>query len=158
VIFGPAFLYLLSPSARKKHHVEHKDKHDFPALMHDEHSKVKKDKTPEPELMEDDEGKVADVASSVTLAESSDVPNDAQSAEKHAEIQAAAEDDSPKPVEEDSAAAPPTTEGEKSVDVEKAETREGGERKQGKEPTNMGKAREAAVEGVTPKQITESKN
>jgi hypothetical protein len=37
--------------------------------MHDEHSKVKKDKTPEPELMEDDEGKVADVASSVTLAE-----------------------------------------------------------------------------------------
>jgi hypothetical protein len=31
------------------------------------------------------------------------------------------------------------------VDVEKAETGEGGERKQGKEPTNMGKAREAAV-------------
>ena len=54
----------MSPSARKSHHLEHK--HDSHAQSHDDHSK---DKTPEPELMKDDEGAVADVASSVTLAE-----------------------------------------------------------------------------------------
>jgi hypothetical protein len=70
----------LSPSARKSHHSEHKDKHDFPALLQDDHAKVLKDahvvpepatdvEKPEPELMKDDEGAVADVASSIALAE-----------------------------------------------------------------------------------------
>jgi len=134
--------------------------------MHDEHSKVlEKDNTPEPELMKDDEGKVADVASSVTLAESSDVPNDAQSAERHAEIKATAEEDSTKPVEQDSADAPPTTDEAEKVEkveevekAEQAETAEEADRKLPKEPTNMSEAREAAVKHVTPKEDAESKN
>lgn len=151
LIFGPALLYLLSPSARKSHHVEHNS--------HDEHSEVTQDKTPEPELMKDDEGAVADVASSITLAESSDVPNDAQSAGKYAELKAAAEDDSSKPVVQDSAGAPPSTdEGEKSDQGETAERAEEGDRKLPKAPTNMGEAREAAVAHVTPKEDAESKD
>jgi len=160
LIFGSAFLYLVSPSARKTHHTAHKDKHEFPALAHEEHSVNK----PEPELMKDDEGKVADVASSVALAESSDIPNDAQSAEQHVELKAEAEEDSSKPIEQDSGGAPPTTDGEKAEQTEesvkevKTEVPGEGGRKLPKEPTSMGEARESAVKHITPKEGAKSKN
>jgi len=108
--------------------------------------------------MKDDEGGVADIASSVALAEANDVPSDAQPAEKQAEFKAAAEDDSSKPVEEDAAASPPTTEEGKSSEIEKAKTAEEGDRKLPKEPTKTGEARESAVELVTPNEGSERKN
>jgi len=108
--------------------------------------------------MKDDEGGVADVASSVALAEANDVPNDAQPAEKQAELKAA--DDSSKPIEHDSVATPPTTEEGKSLETEKVETAKEDEvdKKLPKETTNPGEALASAVKPVAPKEGSEHKN
>ncbi|KAF9481214.1 hypothetical protein BDN70DRAFT_876689 [Pholiota conissans] len=92
LLFLPAFLYLVSPSARKKEHLAHEDKHDYPTL------KTKKEPAPEPvtapepvkaeaapvELLADDEGTVADVGASIAVSEGADVPNDSQAPEEQA--------------------------------------------------------------------------
>jgi len=88
-IFGPALLYLLSPSARKNTHGVHNDYHDFPALKRHE------DQTPNTEShvavpVEDGEGTEgtgvaeANVASS-TVSQESNVPNDSTSPESNGE-------------------------------------------------------------------------
>jgi len=140
LIFGSAFLYLISPSARSRPNFDHKNKHVS------EHSKEAPE--PEPVLMKDDEGTAADVASSIALAESSDVPNDAQSDDEHGDVKAASEEDSLNPIEQNLAT---TDEGEKSEKQEEAETVEG-DRKLPKEPTVVGEGSEAAVGRVSPKE------
>lgn len=99
VVFGPGFLYLLSPSARKSHaeHAVHHDHHDFPTLGKGDqsHSQVSEsqqtEETERPEIMKDDEGTPADVSASIALSQESDVPKDSQSSEGVAETTVAAE-------------------------------------------------------------------
>ncbi|KAF8194225.1 hypothetical protein BJ912DRAFT_959835 [Pholiota molesta] len=90
IVFLPAFLYLVSPSARKKEQLVHDDKHDFPTLKHKEAAAPESapEPAPEPEkaeahvLMTDDEGTVADVSSSIAAAKADDSPKDAQEPEQ----------------------------------------------------------------------------
>ncbi|KAF9262907.1 hypothetical protein L218DRAFT_959739 [Marasmius fiardii PR-910] len=72
VAFGPAFLYLASPSSRRSApHVPHGDKHS---------------QSHAPLPMKDDEGKEADVSGSIAQAEKDDVPQaDAATTETHEE-------------------------------------------------------------------------
>jgi len=88
LVFGPLFLYLVSPSARKSQHAHavHNDHHDFPALEKEKHE------SKQPEIMKDDEGTPADVTDSIALSEESDVPKDSQSPETVATTLAAAEE------------------------------------------------------------------
>ncbi|KIK69716.1 hypothetical protein GYMLUDRAFT_79809 [Collybiopsis luxurians FD-317 M1] len=77
VVFGPAFLYLLSPASRKSApHDSHHEKHD---KSHADDSKAQ-----EPIKMKDDEGTEANVTESVHKAEAEDVPK-ADSAAKESE-------------------------------------------------------------------------
>ncbi|KAJ4482332.1 hypothetical protein J3R30DRAFT_3699772 [Lentinula aciculospora] len=69
VVFGPAFLYLVSPASRKS------------APHHDSHGKHEKKRDHEPMSMKDDEGTEVDVSGSVEKAEADDVPK-ADSADK----------------------------------------------------------------------------
>ncbi|KAJ3986836.1 hypothetical protein F5890DRAFT_1551898 [Lentinula detonsa] len=69
VVFGPAFLYLVSPASRKS------------APHHDSHGKHEKKGHEEPMPMKDDEGTETDVSESVSKAEAEDVPK-ADSADK----------------------------------------------------------------------------
>ncbi|KXN92852.1 hypothetical protein AN958_06957 [Leucoagaricus sp. SymC.cos] len=97
VVFGPMFLYLVSPSARKsqKEHAVHHDHHDFPTLGKEapshSQSEPQKEGTELPEVMKDDEGTPADVTATIALSEESDVPKDSQSPETVAETTIAAE-------------------------------------------------------------------
>ncbi|KAJ3573990.1 hypothetical protein NP233_g2067 [Leucocoprinus birnbaumii] len=97
VVFGPAFLYLLSPSARKARaeHAVHNDHHDYPALGKnaESHSQVSEPQQEEKstELMKDDEGTPADVTATIALSEESDVPKDSKSPETVADTTVAAE-------------------------------------------------------------------
>ncbi|KAF5389198.1 hypothetical protein D9757_003388 [Collybiopsis confluens] len=77
VVFGPAFLYLVSPASRKSapHHDSHHDSKGHVA----EESKLH-----DPITMKDSEGSPADVADSVHKAEAEDVPK-ADSAENEAQ-------------------------------------------------------------------------
>lgn len=91
--FGPAFLYLVSPSGRKSvaHAQVHDDKHDFPTLnvaSHDSHPAfpVSQNKV----VMKDDEGTAADVTSSLALAEEANGPKDDVPEEKFQATKAAA--------------------------------------------------------------------
>ncbi|KAF5341998.1 hypothetical protein D9611_001442 [Ephemerocybe angulata] len=93
LIFGPAFLYLVSPSGRKSvaHAQVHDDKHDFPTLnvaSHDSHPAfpVSQNKV----VMKDDEGTAADVTSSLALAEEANGPKDDVPEEKFQATKAAA--------------------------------------------------------------------
>jgi len=109
VFFGPAFLYLLSPSARKNTHGVHNDHHDFPALkQHEGHQANKSESAPEVEIMKDDEGTETNVASSIALSQESDVPNDSTSSELNAETLTAAKVEGA-PVSEESATIPEGT-------------------------------------------------
>ncbi|PPQ85169.1 hypothetical protein CVT25_004176 [Psilocybe cyanescens] len=88
LVFGPAFLYLVSPSARKNQHGIHNDHKEYPTLKHNADAP----KHDEPvELMKDDEGTEANVGASIALSEGSDVPKDSQSPEKQAELHTDAE-------------------------------------------------------------------
>jgi len=70
VFFGPALLYLLSPSARKNTHGVHNDHRDFPALKkHEGHSSESAVAVPVTETMKDDEGTEANVSSSMALSQ-----------------------------------------------------------------------------------------
>ncbi|KAG6828570.1 hypothetical protein H0H92_007500 [Tricholoma furcatifolium] len=91
ILFGPALLYLLSPSARKQTHFVHNDAHDFPSTK--KHAPAPAapqaapepapEPTPEPEpqpasepepvLMKDSEGTEANIADAL-LHEADDVP------------------------------------------------------------------------------------
>ncbi|KAF9525530.1 hypothetical protein CPB83DRAFT_885554 [Crepidotus variabilis] len=162
LIFGPAFLYLVSPTARKtEHHIDHKDKHEHPALLNDEHSKVLEDKAekaekPKPEVVQDDEGTPADVSSSVAVAQfkqSTDSPKEGQSAEKHESLKAAAESEGSKEPEQP-VAEKPTSESSGNKDEKSGTFREEGD----SSPTDLGKARDAAKEGVPPKKVAEGEN
>lgn len=91
-VFGPAFLYFVSPSVRRSApHVPHEAKHS---------------QSHAPLPMKDDEGKVADVSGSVAQAEKDDAPQaDAASVETHEEEppkeEAVPKDDAPKEEKKD---------------------------------------------------------
>ncbi|KAF8799012.1 hypothetical protein BYT27DRAFT_7202762 [Phlegmacium glaucopus] len=145
VVFGPALLYLLSPSARKNTHGVHNDHRDFPALEHHQEPKTE----PAVETMKDDEGTEANVASSIALSEESDVPNDSTSPESGAETLAAAK----------------TEEATSSETIQEPQASEEGKEKSGtfqekggEGPTDLSKAQEAAQKGITPKEAAENKN
>jgi len=110
VVFGPAFLYLISPSARKNTHGVHDDHRNFPALkQHDAHQEHKSESAvPEVETMKDDDGTEANVTSSIVLSQESDVPNDSTSAESNAQTLAAAKTEEV-PLSEESATTPEGT-------------------------------------------------
>ncbi|KAG6848959.1 hypothetical protein H0H93_012431 [Arthromyces matolae] len=85
ILFGPAFLYLVSPSARKNTGHVHNDAHDFPG--HKKHAPAPAIKEaapepqpepaatePEPAVMKDAEGTEANIAESIA-ASADDVPN-----------------------------------------------------------------------------------
>jgi len=146
LIFGPMFLYLLSPSARKSQneHAIHNDKHDFPTLEKEKQQHQSEEKASE--IMKDDEGTPADVTQSVALSEQSDVPQDSQSQESTESTRAAAseapvgdeagkktedKDDSPKeetqpasekPSEKSDSEGAPKVAGETPMDTSKTST------------------------------------
>ncbi|KAF9452951.1 hypothetical protein P691DRAFT_659771 [Macrolepiota fuliginosa MF-IS2] len=82
LVFGPLFLYLVSPSARKSQHAHavHNDHHDYPALEKEKHE------SKQSEIVKDDEGTPADVTDSIALSEESDVPKDSQSVSKRPNV------------------------------------------------------------------------
>ncbi|KAJ2916993.1 hypothetical protein MD484_g3412, partial [Candolleomyces efflorescens] len=104
IVFGPAFLYLVSPSARKNTPVVHNDKHDYPTsktLDHpttpqptkkvevvQEEEEAAAPAAPAPAedsekvTLKDDEGKEADITASLALAEEANVPKADVSSEK----------------------------------------------------------------------------
>jgi len=90
LVFGPALLYLLSPSAKKNTHGVHNDHRDFPALQKQDGHQAEPAAAAPVEILKDDEGTEANVASSIALSEESDVPNDSTSTESNAETLTAA--------------------------------------------------------------------
>ncbi|KAG5352931.1 hypothetical protein C0989_011971 [Termitomyces sp. Mn162] len=80
LLFGPAFLYLISPSARKNTGHVHNDAHDFPGHKKHALEPVAKPAEPEPEpeptvttepepvLMKDDEGTEVNIADSLVAS------------------------------------------------------------------------------------------
>jgi len=148
VIFGPALLYLLSPSARKKsaEHAVHHDKEHEPAHAekHEPTTETAASSTPPTEvIMKDDEGNEENVAESLAIAEHEDAPKAAVPGSEPASpnvsassgtesVQAQSEDE----VKSEKEAEEPVKAGEDG-------------------PTNLGEAREAAKEGKAPKQQAE---
>ncbi|KAG6905992.1 hypothetical protein DXG01_016452 [Tephrocybe rancida] len=145
LLFGPALLYLVSPSARKNTgHVVHNDAHDFPG--HKAHTPVPAAEEaapeaasepapaePEPVLMKDGEGTEANIAESL-VASADDVP--AADPVSHTE----------------EAPATPTEPETKQSESEPSKDTGGSYQESGSDrPTDLGEAREAANEGVEPK-------
>ncbi|EKM79253.1 hypothetical protein AGABI1DRAFT_85119 [Agaricus bisporus var. burnettii JB137-S8] len=89
VVFGPLFLYLLSPSARKSKdaHGAHHSHQETPSSTEENHEP----EAQKPEIMTDDEGTPADVTSTIALAEASDVPKDSQAPDVVDNLTAAAQ-------------------------------------------------------------------
>ncbi|KAF9046387.1 hypothetical protein BJ165DRAFT_1471167 [Panaeolus papilionaceus] len=159
LVFGPMFLYLVSPSARKSQaaHTVHHDKREYPTL-HKEVSETHAappaepaSKQPAPEIMTDDEGTPANVAESNELAQASDVPNDSQSTEDHASIKDAAGSAN---VDNASAPSPDTSAAEQTVkDSSKKSATMKNEGEDG--ALDQGSARGASTEGLDPKPADE---
>ncbi|KAH0586415.1 hypothetical protein J132_01316 [Termitomyces sp. J132] len=144
LLFGPAFLYLISPSARKNTGHVHNDAHDFPGHKKHALEPVAKPAEPEPEpeptvttepepvLMKDDEGTEVNIADSL-VASADDVPK-ADAVSQGTTSEAASE-----------APAVPK-EPEVSKDASGTFQENGSEG-----PTDLGEARKAAKVGVEPK-------
>ncbi|CAA7262920.1 unnamed protein product [Cyclocybe aegerita] len=154
LVFGPAFLYLVSPSARKDTHHVHNDKHD--SLAHDKNEKA--EVNPSEVVIKDDEGTPAQVGASIALSEAVDAPKETQAPadlaklKKDADAEAAPvkKETAPESTEASSTAkSPEGVSGEKSGTFQ-ANGEEG--------PISQGKARQAAQEGVAPKAVAEAKN
>ncbi|KAG5646505.1 hypothetical protein DXG03_003271 [Asterophora parasitica] len=136
LVFGPAFAYLVSPSARAKSHSAHNDAHDTPG--HKTHQASEPTPEPEPEaaapepiIVKDDAGAAeADVSESIKAA-ADDVPKASNAATTEEPKETSA------PVEESSA----DTEKENGTPQDSGDS----------EPTNQ-----AVVEGVEPKKAEES--
>ncbi|KAH7906720.1 hypothetical protein BJ138DRAFT_1104915 [Hygrophoropsis aurantiaca] len=150
LVFGPALLYLLSPSSRNAshHHEKHTEEH---------HSEVKaeEEETKEPPMADDEGTEVSgsEVKESMDQAFNTDSPKDAQVAEE-SESAPPKDEDAPAPSKPESevpssegaqpegntqttgpdAASPPTEEQK----TENAETSENN-------PTNIGEARQEAI-------------
>ncbi|KAF8158069.1 hypothetical protein B0H34DRAFT_707395 [Crassisporium funariophilum] len=160
LVFGPALLYLISPSARKNTHAVHNDQRDFPALkLHDEHYAPTNKNIPpaaaKEETMTDDEGTEANVGSSIALSEQADVPNDSQSPDVNAATKAAAETDDTSrrgvavtdnaPPSEDTTAKAKGPEDKDQQKTDEKGQKSGTYQKDGEEgPTEMSKAKDAA--------------
>lgn len=155
LVFGPLFLYLVSPSGRKatQAHTVHDDVRDFPAIKLKDpwhhpatpSVAVEKEEAAPVQIMTDDEGTPANVASSIALATESDVPKAAESPEGSAELAVAAKSEA-----EDTA--PATEEATPSAGESSSDT-SGTFQKSGEEgPTDLKAPREAAKKGVTPKE------
>ncbi|KAF8236396.1 hypothetical protein L208DRAFT_651357 [Tricholoma matsutake] len=132
LIFGPAFLYLISPSARKPTHLEHHDLHDVPG--HQKSTAPEPAQESEPVTVKD-EDKDADavVTEAVDQAETNDEPV-AIAAEPSASTSQPASEESTAESKDD---AQSTT-----------ENGEGG-------PADLTAARQASKEGKVPKQKAE---
>ncbi|KAF9468644.1 hypothetical protein BDZ94DRAFT_1317808 [Collybia nuda] len=155
LVFGPAFLYLVSPSARKSTHSAHNDKHDFPAPKTAKHvPETVKEPEPEPVIMKDDEGTEANVAESLQQAESADVPKAASAAPIETETAATTNE---QPTENSSApeGQKETADADSSASKEDSEAKGTFQESGEKGPTDMGTAREAAAEGIPPKEAKE---
>jgi len=139
VVFGPALLYLLSPSARKNTHGVHHDYHDFPALKTHEGHQAPKAESNVAVPVEDGEGTegtgVAEAnVDSSTVSQDSNVPNDSTSPESNGETK----------VEDVSASEEPATTrvSESTMAGNSGTSNEKG----GEGPTNLSKAPESAKE------------
>ncbi|RXW25390.1 hypothetical protein EST38_g486 [Candolleomyces aberdarensis] len=146
LVFGPAFLYLVSPSARKSAPAHH-DKHDSKA--HEHPAKEEAAAAPaEKVTLKDDEGKEADVTASLALAEQSNVPKADVSPEQFEETKAKAE--------EEGSAAPPAEGSSSEASSEGRTDKSGTFQKPGSEgPTDQKVAEEAAQKGQPPKKQAE---
>ncbi|KAH7927780.1 hypothetical protein BV22DRAFT_249174 [Leucogyrophana mollusca] len=153
LVFGPALLYLLSPSSRKPAHA-HIEKHD----AHRNDANVKEPEAEEAPAMTDDEGTEAsgaEIKESTDRAFSTDSPKDAQAAEEKEASEPAPSESSDAPAEQGE---PSESEGStqtKGADAistpspeDKAQKEAEGE---SNEPTNIGEAREQAVDEQPPK-------
>ncbi|RDB18094.1 hypothetical protein Hypma_000975 [Hypsizygus marmoreus] len=129
LIFGPAFLYLVSPSARKRPHFGHKEH---------EHA----NEAPAPVIMKDDEGTEANISASLQQAETADVPKAAGAEVTESEPAVEAQTTEPEHKETVITAA-----GEKSGTFQ--ERGESG-------PTDLGVARKAATAGIEPKKAEDA--
>ncbi|KAJ3508926.1 hypothetical protein NLJ89_g5491 [Agrocybe chaxingu] len=151
LVFGPAFLYLVSPSARKDTHHVHNDKHDSPAHDKKENAEVK----PAEVVIKDDEGTPAQVGASIALSEAVDVPKETQTPADLAELKKDAETESPPETAPEPTEVPSKAKSPEGISSEKSGTFQA----EGEEgPTSQGKARQAAKEGVAPKEAAEAKN
>ncbi|KAF5315426.1 hypothetical protein D9619_007284 [Psilocybe cf. subviscida] len=160
LIFGPAFLYLVSPSARKNPNLKpiHDDKHDFPALKTHDEAHEEPAPTPKKTVMKDDEGTPADVGASIKAAADSDVPKASVSPEENAEDKEAAAEE-PSADSADSAKSEKSESGTSPKDVPKSDVsqKEGTLQKEGETEgsTDQGPAREASSKGQDPKEAAE---
>ncbi|KAJ2920523.1 hypothetical protein H1R20_g16573, partial [Candolleomyces eurysporus] len=148
LVFGPAFLYLVSPSARKSAPAHH-DKHDSKAHEHSPEPAKKEEAAAPAEkvTLKDDEGKEADVTASLALAEQSNVPKADVSPEQFEETKAKAEEGS---------AAPPAESSSSEASSEGRTDKSGTFQKPGSEgPTDQKVAEEAAQKGQPPKKQAE---
>ncbi|KAJ2934455.1 hypothetical protein H1R20_g2601, partial [Candolleomyces eurysporus] len=144
LVFGPAFLYLVSPSARKSAPAHH-DKHDSKHSSTPEPAKEEAAAPAEKVTMKDDEGKEADVTASLALAEQSNVPKADVSPEQFEETKAKAEEEGAAPPAESS-----------SSEAGGRTDKSGTFQKPGSEgPTDQKVAEEAAQKGQPPKKQAE---
>ncbi|TFK40876.1 hypothetical protein BDQ12DRAFT_680212 [Crucibulum laeve] len=153
LVFGPAFLYLVSPSARKNRHDFHDDKHDYPGYTPKDHAAP----AAEPVVVKDDEGTPANVSSSIKLAEQEDVPQDSTTPTEESKTRDAAATESSGDSEPSASGANVS---EVKSDVQEKELgNKAGTFNAGEEgPTDQGAPRVAGTEGITPKEKTEGKH
>jgi len=104
--------------------------------------------------MKDDEGTVADVGSSIAVAEGSDVPKDSQSPEVQAALLATASE-----AAESSEGKVTAAEAKSESESAEGDNKSGTFQQEGETgPTDLSVAREAAQKGVAPKQVAEANN
>ncbi|KAG2010277.1 hypothetical protein CC2G_013115 [Coprinopsis cinerea AmutBmut pab1-1] len=152
LIFGPIIAYLVSPSARKNTHAVHNDKKEYPGLKKKSETAGSGEQHLKPVMMTDDEGKEENVAGSLALAEKSDVPKASDSPAGFEAAKAEAAGDESAPVQPDAAQEIGST-SPKSHHDSKGTFQDAADSEPS--PTPMGKAREAALEHITPKEHAE---
>ncbi|KAF9013199.1 hypothetical protein BDQ17DRAFT_583692 [Cyathus striatus] len=158
VIFGPAFLYLVSPSARKNRHDFHDDKHDFPGFVPKEAAPTPEASTPV--IMKDSEGESADVSQSVKIAEQDDAPKQAPTPESQPTSAAAESHDATQKSAGStdkyfSGEQQQTHEVKSDVQLEGAGKKAGTFSNDEPGPSDQGAPRVAGQKGITPKEKAE---
>ncbi|KAH9480365.1 hypothetical protein JR316_0006963 [Psilocybe cubensis] len=152
LVFGPAFLYLVSPTGRNSTKSVHNDLKEHPTLKRHDAAPHKPEEVAAAapvEIMTDDEGTEANVGATIALSQGSDVPKESQSPEKQAELLTDAETAGVPKQKSEPASAPAQegSDGDAHEHIPKASSfkkeGEGG-------PVEMEVPEQKAVEGVTP--------
>ncbi|KIL55970.1 hypothetical protein M378DRAFT_182096 [Amanita muscaria Koide BX008] len=153
LVFGPFFLYLLSPSARKSHaqHAIHNDKHDFGIHTSQHESPVSE------VIMKDDEGTEANVTDSLAASEHEDAPKVGEAVEKEFSVSSSPDIENVKDSSEGEAKSEqPEPDATADADTSSAEKYDIVQEGVQVPPTNLDSP-VAALEHETPKEQTEER-